>query len=141
MTNATERIKQETINNATQQQARSQQEIPSDRPETEGSNLIENLGQLIANPLTQPVVNSVLKNLVLNVEKEVSRLVGVQPKEQQTNTTNPVIDVFVSSRVQSYGQSNVSVISSSSVSASLPSANISDGQTANGNGKGFSSKN
>lgn len=141
-----DKLKEEAFRKAQEQQARSQQQSPSFNPnnsEENQPNLIDNIGQLFADRLTKPVLDSVFKHLGLNLEAEVNRMIASQPKERSGDAMPSSFDVFVSSQVQSYGTNNIRVISSSSVSASasLPSTSVSNGQTTNGNGKGFEPKN
>ena len=139
-----DKIREEAMKKAQAEQSRQNEQTPNNQQQTaqsEPSNFIDNAAKLFSDKLLPAFTNAMLKNLAIGFEEEVNRLANAANIEPNTSKSNPVIDVFCSTHTQAYGTNNIRVISSSSVSTSLPSASISNGQTTNGNSKGFEPKN
>lgn len=143
MQSTTDKLKEDAFKAA--QQAQKQQQPTSEPQQTPNQsppfNVIDGVAKLVAPKLQEAFNNAVIGELCSGFQRYIGeQVINAKPSEQSSES-NPIIEVFTSSQVQSYGTSNVRVFSSSSVSTSLPSANISNGQTTNGNGKGFEPKN
>ncbi len=144
----TEKLNQ-AINNGKSTETRQQQATTEPQQTTSNQsspfNVIDGVAKLVAPKLQEAFNNAVIGELCSGFQKHIEdQVINAKPVEQ-SNESNPVIEVFTSSQVQSYGTTNVRVFSSSSVSTSLPPTSISNGQTINGNnignGKGFDPKN
>ena len=141
----TEKLNQ-AINNGRSNANPSEKRQPENTSTREsGGNLLENAAKIFAAKLQEPFNNALLSELGVGFQNYMEDLAAKTTPAQQNTDSNPVIDVFCKTHTEAYSNGNFRLVSSTSVSTSLPAATtISNGQPTNGNngnGKEFEPKN
>lgn len=138
----TEKLNQAINNGKTNTNSNEKRQPETTSPRESSGNLLENAAKIFAAKLQEPFNNALLSELGVGFQNYMEDLANKTTPAQQDTESNPVIDVFCKTHTEAYSNGNFHLVSSTSVSASLPaSATISNGQSTNGNSKGFEPKN